>query len=83
VTELRRQFAQHADIVRGLEPLGEDQRLAADLVERVFQFGDAIGRIDIDQDETRLRGGELGQHPFRIVGRPDADAVTGMKAECQ
>src|SRR5262249_47770538 len=42
LAEFRRQFAKNADIVRSLEPLGEDQRLAADLVKRVFEFGDAI-----------------------------------------
>ena len=79
VTEFRRQLAQHADIVRGLEALGENKRLAADLVERVFELGDAIGRIDVDQDQPGLGAGELGQHPFRIVGRPDADTVAGLE----
>ena len=41
VAEFRRQLAQHADIVRGLELLGEDQRLAADLVKRVFELGES------------------------------------------
>ncbi len=39
--DLRRQLAQHADVVAGLEAVGGDQRLAADLVERVFQLGAA------------------------------------------
>ena len=83
LAELGRQLAQHADIVRGLEALGENQRLAADFVERVFQLGGAIGRIDVDQDQPGLGGGELGQHPFRIIGRPDADAVAGLEPERQ
>ena len=83
MAELGRQLAQHADIVRGLEALGENQRLAADFVERVFQLGDAIGRIDVDQDQAGLGGGELGQHPFAVVGRPDADAVAGLEPERQ
>ena len=83
MAELGRELAQHADIVRGLEALGEDQRLAADFVERVFQFGDAIGRIDVDQDQPGLGRGKLRQHPFGIVGRPDADAVAGLKPERQ
>ncbi len=83
MAQFRRQLAQHADIVRSLETLGENERLAADLVERVFELGDAISGIDIDQDQPRFGRGELGQHPFRIVGRPDADAVAGMKPERQ
>ena len=78
--KLGRELAQHADIVRGLEALGEDQRLAADLVERVFELGDPIGRIDVDQNEPGLGGGELGEHPLAVVGRPDADAVAGIAA---
>ena len=83
VAELGREFPQHADIVRSLESFGENERLTADFVERIFQLGDAIGGIDIDQDEPGLGGGELGEHPFRVVGRPDADAVAGMKPERQ
>ena len=83
LAEIGRQLAQHADIVRGLEALGENQRLAADFVERVFQLGDAIGRIDVDQDQPGLGGGELGQHPFRVIGRPDADAVAGVEPKRQ
>src|SRR6516225_7369752 len=83
MTEFRRQLAEHADVIRGLELFGEDERLATDFGQRVFEFGDAVGRIDIDQDEARFGGGELGQHPLAIVGRPDADAVAGIKSECQ
>src|SRR5579863_5304002 len=36
--KLGRKLPQHADVIRGLEPLSEDQRLATDLVERVFEF---------------------------------------------
>src|ERR1700720_1258125 len=79
--ELRRQFAQHADIVRGLEAFGEDERLAADLDQRIFEFGDAVGGIDIDEDEPGFGGGELRKHPFAVVRRPDADAIAGNKAE--
>ena len=78
-----RELAQHADIVRGLEALGQDQRFAADLVERVFKLGDAIGRIDVDQDEPGLGGGELGEHPLAVVRRPDADAIARLQPERQ
>ena len=41
----------------------------------------AIGGIDIDEDESRQRGAELRQHPFAVVGRPDADPVARLEAE--
>ncbi len=79
--DLGRELAQHADIVAGLERIGGDQRLAADLVERVFELGQPVGRVDVDQDQAGLGGGELGDHPFGIVRRPDADAIAGRKPE--
>ena len=81
--KLRRQRLDHAEIVRCLEADGADQRAAADLVERVFQLGKAIGRVDVDQHEPDARGRELRQQPFPAVGRPDADAVALIHAERQ
>ena len=43
----------------------------------------AVGRVDRDQDQAGLGGGELGQHPFGIVGRPDADPIAGLEPERQ
>ena len=43
------------------------------LFERVLQLAQAVGGIDVDEDEPGLGGGELGQRPFRAVRRPDAD----------
>ena len=63
--------------------IGCDQRLAADLVEGVFDLGQAIGWIDIDQHQPRFGGGELRDHPFRIVRRPDADSIAGLEAHRQ
>ena len=81
--DFRRQLAQHADIVAGLERIRGDQRLAADLVERIVELGESIGRIDVDQDQSGLGGGELRDHPLGIVRRPDADAVAGVEPERQ
>ena len=81
--EFRRQIAQHLHIVRRLEPARGDQRLGLDLVERVFQFGAPVGRVDVDQDQADAGGGELGDQPFRPVGRPDADAVALVETESQ
>ena len=77
--EFRRQRVDHADVVAGLERGRGDERAAADLVERVFQLGQPIGRVDVDQHEAGLGGGELGDDPLGIVGRPDADAVARLE----
>jgi hypothetical protein len=79
--EFRRQLAQHADIVAGLEARRGDERDAARFVERVFEFGQAIGRVDVDEDQAGLGGGELGDDPFGVVRRPDADPLAGLEAE--
>ncbi len=77
------QLAQHGEIVAGLEAGGGDQGPAADLVERVLELVGAVGRVDVDQDQAGLGGGELGDHPLRVVGRPDADPVAGLEAQRQ
>ena len=41
----------------------------------------AIGRVDVDQDQARLCGGQLDQQPLRVVLRPDADALAGIEPE--
>ena len=74
---------EHAGVVAGLERGRGHQRPAADLVQRVFQLGQAIGRVDVDQDQAGPGGGELGEHPFGVVGRPDADAVARLEPERQ
>ena len=81
--ELGGELAQHGKIVAGLEAAGGHQRPAADLVQRVVQLVGAVGRVDVDQDQAGLGGGELGDHPLGIVGRPDADPVAGLEAQRQ
>ena len=56
-------------------------RLAADLVQRVLEFGQPIRRVDVDQHRADARGRELRQQPFDAVRRPDADAVALHDAE--
>src|SRR5207244_3485224 len=53
------------------------------LVQRVFEFGKAVGRVDVDEDEPGLRGGELRDDPLGVVGRPDADPLAGFETERQ
>ena len=64
-----------------LKRVAVDQRRAADLLQRIFEFVQAIGGIDGDEDQPRLGGGELGQRPFRPVERPDADPLAALQAE--
>jgi len=71
------------EVVRGFQRRRQDQRLALDLVHRVLELGAAVGRVDVDQHQPRLGGGELGQGPFRAVGRPDADPIAALQAERQ
>ena len=67
--ELGGEAPQHPDIVAGLEGRGGDQRLAADFVEGVLQFGQAIGGVDVDQHDA----GRLQQ--------PGAIALVAARAE--
>ncbi len=81
VPQFRRQRVDHADIVAGLERRRRDQRAAADLVQRVFQLGQPVCRVDVHQDQPGLGGGELGHHPLGVVGRPDADALARLQSQ--
>ncbi len=78
-----RQFAEHRQIVAGLEPRRGDQCRATRLVQRVVELGHAVGRVDVDEDQPGLGGGELGHHPFGVVRRPDADPLAGFEPERQ
>src|SRR5215472_3577578 len=60
-----------------------DQRLASDFIDRVFEFGRAIGRIDVDQNGADAGGAELGVKPFGAIGCPDTDPVATSDAERQ
>src|ERR1700728_4211872 len=73
--DLRSKRPKHLDIVAGSVAAGQHQRLAADFVECVFQFGGAVSRIDVDQNGADARGAELDVKPFGAIGRPDADTV--------
>ncbi|MDT4813635.1 hypothetical protein FQZ97_466250 [compost metagenome] len=79
--QLRHQAQQHGVVVGGLEGVGADHPAAAGLLERVFQFAAAIGRVDVDQDGADLGAGELGDAPLGAVGRPDTEAVAALQAQ--
>ncbi len=79
IAEFRQQLLEHRRIVAGLEARHGDQRAGLHLVQCKLQFRQAVGGIDVDQDQPRLRGGELGHDPFGHVRRPDADSVAGLE----
>ena len=81
VGQLGRQVGEHRQIVAALEGRRQDQRAAAHLVEGVFELAAAVGRVDVDQHQPGLGGGELGERPFVVVLRPDADPVAGLEAQ--
>jgi hypothetical protein len=81
--QFRRQFPQHGDIVAGLKGGFDDQRLAANPVQRIFQLRQTVGRVDIDQDQPGIGGAKLHRDPFGEVGRHDADAFTRLQPECK
>ena len=66
-SELRDKLADHCDIVAGLEASGGYQRATSDGAQDVFELAQAIGRIDVDKDQTGFRRRELRDRPFRAV----------------
>ncbi len=73
--EFRGQFAQHRVVIAGLELRGGHKGDAARLVERVFELRQPIGGVDVDENEPGFCSRELGDHPFGVVRRPDADTI--------
>jgi hypothetical protein len=65
--------------IAGLEALDEHERLAPHVVECELELGGAVGRIEVDQDESRFGARELRQGPLGAVGGPDADAIAGQR----
>ena len=79
--KLGQQRVQHLHVVRGLERGRGHDRGAADLCQGEFEFAEAIGRVDGDEDDAGLGGGKLRQRPFRPVERPDADPRAAFQPE--
>ena len=76
VVHLGRQLTHHAEVVAGLEGRHRNEHLAADLVQRVFQFSDAVSRVDVDQHDADFGGGNLQEQPLGAVVCPNAHAIT-------
>src|SRR5258706_1165014 len=83
VSQLRDKLADHCDIVAGLEASGSYQSATPHSSQDVFQLAQAIGRIDVDQNQTGFRRCKLRDRPLRAVRRPDADAIAWLAAENQ
>src|SRR5882757_247120 len=83
VSQFRDELTNHCDIVAGLEASSGYQRATSHGSQDVFQLAQAIGGIDIDQDQTSLRRRELCDRPFRAVRGPNADAVPWLQTERQ
>ena len=83
VSQLGDKLADHCDIVAGLEACGGDHRATSHGSQGMLQLAQAIGGIDVDQNQTSLRRRKLRDRPFRAVRGPDADAIAWLKAEGQ
>src|SRR5260370_1174157 len=81
--QLGEKLADHCDIVARLEACGGDQRATSHGTQGMLQLTQAIGWIDVDQDQAGLGRRKLRNSPFRAVRGPDADAVAWLKAEGQ
>lgn len=81
--ELRRDLPQHLEIGRGLELAGGDERLRADLIERVLELGRAVGGVDVDENEPDAGGRKLRNQPLGPVRGPDPDPVPPVEAEAE
>ena len=78
-----RDLVDHRRVVAGLERAGAEQQPHAGLAQHVLELVRAIGRVDVDEDRSDLRGGVLHDHPLDAVGRPDPDAVAGADPGAQ
>ena len=83
LVQLGHQLSQHPDVVAALEARRGNKRSASDLVERVFELGEAVRRVDVHEDQAGLGGRELGDRPLGVIGRPHADAIARLEAEGQ
>ena len=79
--QLGQQRVQNLHVVRSLERGRRDDRGAADFCQGEFEFAEAIGGIDGDENEPGLGGGKLRQRPFGPVQRPHADSIAWYEPE--
>src|ERR1700675_2847494 len=83
VSQLRDKLADHCDIVAGLEASSGYQRATSHGSQGLLQLTQAIGWIDVDQDQAGLRRRKLRNRPFRAVRGPNPDPIPGLQAESQ
>src|SRR6476620_7819588 len=75
-SELRDKLADHCDIVAGLEASSGYQRTAPDGLQDLLQLAQAIGGIDVDENQTGFRRRKLRDRPFR-ANFPSKTSVGG------
>ena len=68
-------LVEHLDIVRCLEPIHQKKPLSLRLLERILQLVGPVGRVDIHENYSRFRSGELGDDPFRYIGGPYCQTI--------
>src|SRR5215475_13987838 len=78
--ELRDQRLEHRGVVAALEARRKDERPAADVLQREGKLAGAIGRVDVDEDESRACRGKHRQDPLRAIRGPDADTLPRPQA---
>ena len=71
---------RHRPVVAGLERFRAHQQPDARLAQDVAELAAAVGRVDVHQHDSRLRGRVLEQHPLGAVRRPDAHPVARLDA---
>src|SRR5258708_7731580 len=72
---------EHLQVLRVLHLLSGDDSPASRYAKRVFQLGEAVGRIDIYENEAEPRRRELRHQPLDAVRRPDPDAIALAEAK--
>lgn len=78
---LRAGLVEHPDVVGGLEPPLDEERLDLGLLHGVLELVGPVCRVDVHHDGADLCRGELGEHPFRVVQRPYGDPVPALHVE--
>ncbi len=77
--DVRPHLFDHRDVVAGLEVRGRHEPSTTGLFEGVLHLMGPVGGVDADHDDADAGGGQLGQHPLDVVGRPDAEPIAFLE----
>jgi hypothetical protein len=75
------ELPEHRHVIARLERLRSHESLAADLVERVVELGNAVGGVDVDEHEPDACRCKLADGPFPAIRRPDAETVPRLEPD--